>query len=297
MEAAVVNNFVNWIKNSDMTANQAFEQLDVARNGSFNAQQLDSALTKAVGSSPPDWVSRAVVKSIKKRAGSSDRSGSVSKNEFLTFLASYGLDITEEVALVEEKIDKAEEIIKPDETEETRDTEDQAEIEEPIEQPVEVVKVESIEEKLQKAEQESIEEFEDRFDERDFDIDREVVVSPSVEREPILFDSARLESVFDAFAIAKLNKEIDHIIGSANEEFTLYCHVNSTKRTLLAEPEYKGGMTLSCSFDQIEREIEIRMPSELEQTPSIGQWFSFKGEICDWNKALQMPVFKCYELL
>ena len=66
VEAAVVNNFVNWIKNSDMTANQAFEQLDVARNGSFNAQQLDSALTKAVGSSPPDWVSRAVVKSIKK---------------------------------------------------------------------------------------------------------------------------------------------------------------------------------------------------------------------------------------
>ena len=51
VEAAVVNNFVNWIKNSDMTANQAFEQLDVARNGSFNAQQLDSALTKAVGSS------------------------------------------------------------------------------------------------------------------------------------------------------------------------------------------------------------------------------------------------------
>ena len=43
MEAAVVNNFVNWIKNSDMTANQAFEQLDVARNGSFNAQQLDQA--------------------------------------------------------------------------------------------------------------------------------------------------------------------------------------------------------------------------------------------------------------
>ena len=152
MEAAVVNNFVNWIKNSDMTANQAFEQLDVARNGSFNAQQLDAALTRAVGSSPPDWVSRAVVKSIKKRAGSSDKSGSVSKNEFLAFLASYGLDITEEVASVEEKIDKAEEIIKPDETEETRDTEEQAEIEEPIEQPEEVVKVESIEEKLQQAE-------------------------------------------------------------------------------------------------------------------------------------------------
>ena len=139
------------------------------------------------------------------------------------------MDITEEVALVEEKIDKAEEIIKPDETEETGDTEDQAEIEEPIEQPVEVVKVESIEEKLQKAEQESIEEFEGRFDERDFDIDREVVISPSVEREPISFDSARLESVFDAFALAKLNKEIDHIIGSANEEFTLNCHVNSSK--------------------------------------------------------------------
>ena len=101
MEAAVVNNFVNWIKNSDMTANQAFEQLDVARNGSFNAQQLDAALTRAVGSSPPDWVPRAVVKSIKKRAGSSDKSGSVSKNEFLAFLASYGLDITEEVASVE----------------------------------------------------------------------------------------------------------------------------------------------------------------------------------------------------
>ena len=297
MEAAVVNNFVNWIKNSDMTANQAFEQLDVARNGSFNAQQLDAALTRAVGSSPPDWVSRAVIKSIKKRAGSSDRSGSVSKNEFLAFLASYGLDITEEVASVEEKIDKAEEIIKPDETEGTRDTEEQAEIEEPIEQPEEVVKVESIEDKLQQAKQESVEVIEDRFDERDFDIDREVVVSPSVERELISFDSARLESVFDAFAIAKLNKEIDHIVGSANEEFTLNCHVNSVKRTLLAEPEYKGGMTLSCSFDQIEREIEIQMPPELEQIPSVGQWFSFKGEICDWNKALQMPVFKCYELL
>ena len=297
MEAAVVNNFVNWIKNSDMTANQAFEQLDVARNGSFNAQQLDAALTRAVGSSPPDWVSRAVVKSIKKRAGSSDKSGSVSKNEFLSFLASYGLDITEEVAAVEEKIDKAEEIIKPDETEGTNDTEEQVEIEEPIEAPEEVVKVESIEEKLQQAEKESIEEIGDSFDERDFDIDREVVVSPSVEREPISFDSARLESVFDAFAIAKLNKEIDHIVGSANEEFTLHCHVNSVKRTLLAEPEYKGGMTLSCSFDQIDREIEIQMRPEMEQTPSVGQWFSFKGEICDWNKALQMPVFKCYELL
>ncbi|MEC8736548.1 MAG: EF-hand domain-containing protein [Candidatus Thermoplasmatota archaeon] len=297
MEAAVVNNFVNWIKNSDMTANQAFEQLDVARNGSFNAQQLDAALTRAVGSSPPDWVSRAVVKSIKKRAGSSDKSGSVSKNEFLAFLASYGLDITEEVASVEEKIDKAEEIIKPDETEETRDTEEQAEIEEPIEAPEEVVKVETIEEKLQQAEPESIEEIEDRFDERDFDIEREVVVSPAVEREPISFDSARLESVFDAFAMAKLNKEIDHIVGSANEEFTLHCHVKSIKRTLLAEPEYKGGMTLSCSFDQLDREIEIQIPSELEQTPSVGQWFSFKGEICDWNKALQTPVFKCYELL
>ena len=280
-----------------MTANQAFEQLDVARNGSFNAQQLDAALTRAVGSSPPDWVSRAVVKSIKKRAGSSDKSGSVSKNEFLAFLASYGLDITEEVASVEEKIDKAEEIIKPDETEVTSDTEEQAEIEEPIEQPKEVVKVESIEEKLQQVNQESIEEIEDRFDERDFDIDREVVVSPSVEREPISFDSATLESVFDAFSIAKLNKEIDQIIGNANEEFTLHCHVNSIKRTLLAEPEYKGGMTLSCSFDQIDREIEIQMRPEMEQTPLVGQWFSFKGEICDWNKALQMPVFKCYELL
>ena len=280
-----------------MTANQAFEQLDVARNGSFNAQQLDAALTRAVGSSPPDWVSRAVVKSIKKRAGSSDKSRSISKHEFLAFLASYGLDITEEVASVEEKIDKAEEIIKSDETEETRDTEEQAEIEEPIEAPEEVVKVETIEEKLQQVEQKSLEEIEDRFDERDFDIDREVVVSPSVEREPISFDSSRLESVFNAFAIAKLNKEIDHIVGSANQEFTLHCHVNSVKRTLLAEPDYKGGMTLSCSFDQIEREIEIQMPSEFEQTPSVGQWFSFKGEICDWNKALQMPVFKCYELL
>ena len=92
-------------------------------------------------------------KSIKKRAGSSDKSGSASKNEFLAFLASYGLDITEEVASVEDKIDKAEEIIKPDETEETRDTEEQAEIEEPIEAPEEVVKVETIEEKLQQADQ------------------------------------------------------------------------------------------------------------------------------------------------
>ena len=80
------------------------------------------------------------------------------------------MDITEEVASVEEKIDKAEEIIKPDETEETRDTEEQAEIEEPIEAPEEVVKVETIEEKLQQAEPESIEEIEDRFDERDFDM-------------------------------------------------------------------------------------------------------------------------------
>ena len=123
------------------------------------------------------------------------------------------------------------------------------------------------------------------------------MVSPSVYREPISFDSSRLESVFDAFDIAKLNKEIDHIIASANEEFTLHCNVNSIKRTLLAEPEYKGGMTLSCSFGQIDREIEIQIPSELEQAPSVGQWFSFKGEICDWNKALQIPVFKCHELL
>ena len=33
-----------------MTANHAFEQLDVARNGSFNAQQLDAALTRTSGS-------------------------------------------------------------------------------------------------------------------------------------------------------------------------------------------------------------------------------------------------------
>ena len=296
MEAAVVNNFVNWIKNSDMTANQAFEQLDVARNGSFNAQQLDSALSKAVGSSPPDWVSRAVVKSIKKRAGSSDKSGSVSKTEFLSFLASYGLDITEEVAAVEEKIDKVEEIITPEE-EEPEASEPSEEVEQPLEQPEETVKVETIEEKLKQAMEDSTQEIEQEQDERDFDIDQEVVVSPSVYREPISFDSSRLESVFDAFAIAKLNKEIDHIIASANEEFTLHCNVNSIKRTLLAEPEYKGGMTLSCSFEQIDREIEIQIPSELEQAPSVGQWFSFKGEICDWNKALQIPVFKCHELL
>lgn len=296
MEAAVVNNFVNWIKNSDMTANQAFEQLDVARNGSFNAQQLDSALSKAVGSSPPDWVSRAVVKSIKKRAGSSDKSGSVSKTEFLSFLASYGLDITEEVAAVEEKIDKVEEIITPEE-EEPEASEPSEEVEQPLEQPEETVKVETIEEKLKQAMEDSTQEIEQEQDERDFDINQEVVVSPSVYREPISFDSSRLESVFDAFAIAKLNKEIDHIIASANEEFTLHCNVNSIKRTLLAEPEYKGGMTLSCSFEQIDREIEIQIPSELEQAPSVGQWFSFKGEICDWNKALQIPVFKCHELL
>jgi len=296
VEAAVVNNFVNWIKNSDMTANQAFEQLDVARNGSFNAQQLDSALSKAVGSSPPDWVSRAVVKSIKKRAGSSDKSGSVSKTEFLSFLASYGLDITEEVAAVEEKIDKVEEIITPEE-EEPEASEPSEEVEQPLEQPEETVKVETIEEKLKQAMEDSTQEIEQEQDERDFDIDQEVVVSPSVYREPISFDSSRLESVFDAFAIAKLNKEIDHIIASANEEFTLHCNVNSIKRTLLAEPEYKGGMTLSCSFEQIDREIEIQIPSELEQAPSVGQWFSFKGEICDWNKALQIPVFKCHELL
>lgn len=296
MEAAVVNNFVNWIKNSDMTANQAFEQLDVARNGSFNAQQLDSALSKAVGSSPPDWVSRAVVKSIKKRAGSSDKSGSVSKTEFLSFLASYGLDITEEVAAVEEKIDKVEEIITPEE-EEPEASEPSEEVEQPLEQPEETVKVETIEEKLKQAMEDSTQEIEQEQDERDFDINQEVVVSPSVYREPISFDSSRLESVFDAFDIAKLNKEIDHIIASANEEFTLHCNVNSIKRTLLAEPEYKGGMTLSCSFGQIDREIEIQIPSELEQAPSVGQWFSFKGEICDWNKALQIPVFKCHELL
>ena len=296
MEAAVVNNFVNWIKNSDMTANQAFEQLDVARNGSFNAQQLDSALSKAVGSSPPDWVSRAVVKSIKKRAGSSDKSGSVSKTEFLSFLASYGLDITEEVAAVEEKIDKVEEIITPEE-EEPEASEPSEEVEQPLEQPEETVKVETIEEKLKQGMEDSTQEIEQEQDERDFDINQEVVVSPSVYREPISFDSSRLESVFDAFDIAKLNKEIDHIIASANEEFTLHCNVNSIKRTLLAEPEYKGGMTLSCSFEQIDKEIEIQMPSELEQAPSVGQWFSFKGEICDWNKALQIPVFKCHELL
>ena len=68
MEAAVVNNFVNWIKNSDMTANQAFEQLDVARNGSFNAQQLDAALTRA-WDHPTRLGIQGSSKSIKKRAG------------------------------------------------------------------------------------------------------------------------------------------------------------------------------------------------------------------------------------
>ena len=76
--------------------------------------------------------------------------------------------------------------------------------------------------------------------------------------------------------MAKLNKEIDHIVGSANEEFTLHCHVNSVKRTLLAEPEYKGGMTLSCSFDQIEREIEIQMPLNLSKHHQLVSGFHSK---------------------
>lgn len=306
MEAAVVNNFVNWIQSSNMTPNQAFEQLDVARNGSFNAQQLDSALTRAVGSSPPDWVSRAVIKSIKKRAGSSTKSGSVNKEEFIAFLGSYGIDISEEVAAVESKIDRAEEIMIPEPVLKEQKKNEPEEIEEiPVEIekiPVEiedtnhVVELESIEEKLKQSTTPVVEEQE-IFDERDFDIDREVIASPAVERKPIEFDEDRLESVLEALNSAKLNKELDQIIDNANREFTLHCHVNSNKKTLLSQGEYKGGQTLVCSFDDFDMEIEVEMSSLIEDLPNDGSWFSFEGEIMGWNKALRKPVFRCYRLL
>jgi len=306
MEAAVVNNFVNWIQSSNMTPNQAFEQLDVARNGSFNAQQLDSALTRAVGSSPPDWVSRAVIKSIKKRAGSSTKSGSVNKEEFIAFLGSYGIDISEEVAAVESKIDRAEEIMIPEPVLKEQKKNEPEEIEEiPVEIeeiPVEiedtnhVVELESIEEKLKQSTTPLVEEQE-IFDERDFDIDREVIASPAVERKPIEFDEDRLESVLEALNSAKLNKELDQIIDNANREFTLHCHVNSNKKTLLSQGEYKGGQTLVCSFDDFDMEIEVEMSSLIEDLPNDGSWFSFEGEIMGWNKALRKPVFRCYRLL
>lgn len=302
MEAAVVNNFVNWIQSSNMTPNQAFEQLDVARNGSFNAQQLDSALTRAVGSSPPDWVSRAVIKSIKKRAGSSTKSGSVNKEEFIAFLGSYGIDISEEVAAVENKIDKAEEIMIPEPVLKEQKKDEPEAIEEIPLEPVEieetndVVKIESIEEKLKQSTTPIIEEQEP-FDERDFDIDREVIASPPVVRKPIEFDDERLESVLEALNSAKLNKELDQIIDNANREFTLHCHVNSNKKTLLSEGEYKGGQTLVCSFDDFDMEIEVEMSSLVENLPNDGSWFSFEGEIMGWNKALRKPVFRCYRLL
>lgn len=306
MEAAVVNNFVNWIQSSNMTPNQAFEQLDVARNGSFNAQQLDSALTRAVGSSPPDWVSRAVIKSIKKRAGSSTKSGSVNKEEFIAFLGSYGIDISEEVAAVESKIDRAEEIMIPEPVLKEQKKNEPEEIEEiPVEIeeiPVEiedtnhVIELESIEEKLKQSTTPVVEEQE-IFDERDFDIDREVIASPAVERKPIEFDEDRLESVLEALNSAKLNKELDQIIDNANREFTLHCHVNSNKKTLLSQGEYKGGQTLVCSFDDFDMEIEVEMSSLIEDLPNDGSWFSFEGEIMGWNKALRKPVFRCYRLL
>jgi len=306
MEAAVVNNFVNWIQSSNMTPNQAFEQLDVARNGSFNAQQLDSALTRAVGSSPPDWVSRAVIKSIKKRAGSSTKSGSVNKEEFIAFLGSYGIDISEEVAAVESKIDRAEEIMIPEPVLKEQKKNEPEEIEEipveieeipvKIEDTDHVVKLESIEEKLKQSTTPVVEEQE-IFDERDFDIDREVIASPAVERKPIEFDEDRLESVLEALNSAKLNKELDQIIDNANREFTLHCHVNSNKKTLLSQGEYKGGQTLVCSFDDFDMEIEVEMSSLIEDLPNDGSWFSFEGEIMGWNKALRKPVFRCYRLL
>lgn len=300
MEAAVVNNFVNWIQNSDMTPNQAFEQLDVARNGSFNAQQLDSALTRAVGSSPPDWVSRAVIKSIKKRAGSNSKSGSVNKEEFLAFLGTYGIDISQEVATIEKRIDQVEEIVTPTETEKNEKVEETSvEIDNAEEATVEtndVVQIESIEEKLkQNPTPQIVEEVE--FDERDFDINREIVASPPVEREPIEFDDERLESIFEALNVAKLNKELDSIIDNANREFTLHCHVNSRKRTLLSDDDYKRGQTLVCSFDEHEMEIEVEMPSGIEKLPQDGSSFSFDGEITGWNKARRRPVFRCYRLL
>lgn len=300
MEAAVVNNFVNWIQNSDMTPNQAFEQLDVARNGSFNAQQLDSALTRAVGSSPPDWVSRAVIKSIKKRAGSNSKSGSVNKEEFLAFLGTYGIDISQEVATIEKRIDQVEEIVTPTETEKNEKVEETSvEIDNAEEATVDtndVVQIESIEEKLKQNPTPQIVE-EVKFDERDFDINREVVASPPVEREPIEFDDERLESIFEALNVAKLNKELDSIIDNANREFTLHCHVNSSKRTLLSDDDYKRGQTLVCSFDEHEMEIEVEMPSGIEKLPQDGSSFSFDGEITGWNKARRRPVFRCYRLL
>ncbi|RAH13339.1 MAG: hypothetical protein CMB20_004920 [Methanobacteriota archaeon] len=278
----LLNQLSKEIRKRDLTPRKLIELADMDNDGMLDSNEIAGALSAATGMSIPVFI---VKNSLGKFDTDSDEK--LNEEELGVLWNRLGIEYVEEV--VEDETKVVEEFVQeePEITEETQSEEQEYHVseqehveEEYIEEAIETEEIEIIETPIQDEAQVDV--FsEDRNDLTD-GID------------------TRFEQFIVELSKAVLSSDRRKILENQTEYHTFTLKISKFERTLLGDPEYRGGQSVHGLIDGGPFQGVIRTPKAMSEeilSHNLGSEIIIQGKISDYMPSLKRCVIDCISLL
>ena len=278
----LLNQLSKEIRKRDLTPRKLIELADMDNDGMLDSNEIAGALSAATGMSIPVFI---VKNSLGKFDTDSDEK--LNEEELGVLWNRLGIEYVEEV--VEDEPEVIEEVVQeePEVTEEIQYEEQEYHVseqdhveEEYIEEAIETEEIEIIETPIQDEAQ--IDVFSDNRNDLTDGID------------------TRFEQFIVELSEAVLSSDRRKILENQTEYHTFTLKISKFERTLLGDPEYRGGQSVHGLIDGGPFQGVIRIPKANDEeilSHNVGSEIIIQGKISDYMPSLKRCVIDCISLL
>ncbi len=256
------------VRQSGIQPDDLLKFADFNRDGLIDAAELTGAITAATGIAIPFTVLKTIIDKV-----DSDGDSALNRDELELLWVEMGIPLTKVEETLEEEIDATLE-----------------EISEPETIPEEVVE-ESIDEKIHEEVEENDEEEspEQHIEGTEFE---EVELTEGID--------TRLEEVLVQLEEARLTSERNIIIEAHGFNHRVTIRIQRVDKTILGDPEYRGGLTFTGELDGGPYDALLEMPVAMtEQLSSFdkGDTVVAIAHLSKWKSGLKRAVLEGVEII
>lgn len=273
----LLNQLSKEIRKRDLTPRKLIELADMDNDGMLDSNEIAGALSAATGMSIPVFI---VKNSLGKFDTDSDEK--LNEEELGVLWNRLGIEYVEEVVedeheVIEEIVQEEPEVTEEIQYEEEYNVSEQDHVEEEyVEEVIETEEIEIIETPIQDEAQIDV------FSEDGNDLTDGI--------------DTRFEQFIVELSEAVLSSDRRKILENQTEYHTFTLKISKFERTLLGDPEYRGGQSVHGLIDGGPFQGVIRIPKDMDEeilSHNVGSEIIIQGKISDYMPSLKRCVIDC----